>query len=490
MIDTIIQTIQTIANTKVVLDAASAVSQYIWRKLLYDAPDEMMKGVISYAEREQALEATLKEWEHIAAIVEPAIGDEMNRNRSSPLINRAEALAKLAREYGTLGVNSYPWQLDNVLLKHTAFQVTNDGSLRLRFGQSKETKYLEGENVKIPGAIDANSRITNQASQKDGNKMQLPIFKVTMLGDSGVGKTVFMSSMYAKLRHGQHGIAIRAISNDVDLELEQNIAEVYTLKNWPPGTDVNEKRYEFELLLRGKAVARIDWVDYRGGALSESETKEGGSTLIKRLRESHSIIWMIDMSRLSSGTASSFSARLTTKVGRMAQLCRQAATGKNDLRSILFVRTKSDEVLDASGKPDWGEACDQLLRHLGSDNFGDIPCAAAIPVSSVGRLGGDKAPVGDDPYNVEWPLLLSLAFMLEIDLKGLTQAAEQAHQQIAINRSSKVREFFREVIFNTELNEAQVEALKNSSRLSQQVIGMRDVIAELVRHRPLSIRMF
>lgn len=490
MIDSIITALEALSNAKSLLDLAKFVSRYVKHRSAGLAPNETIKEALSNSAKQQALEATFNEWKHIAAMVEPDIGREFNQRSSASLKERAEVLASLAEKYAARATTSSPSDLDHILLRHTVVTTTPEGNLQLRLGQSEQTKYLRGEVISIP--TDSEVTAFPQATGKrepSGGKMQLPIFKVTMLGDSGVGKTVFMSSMYAKLREGQKGIAIRAISDDIDLELDQNMRALYAQKKWPPGTDVNEKKYDFELLLRSYPVAQIDWVDYRGGALLESSTEEGGNTLIKRLQESHSIIWMIDMSQLVGSAVNSTPARLMTGVRRMAQLCRQAIRGKNNLRSILFVRTKADEVLDDNGKPDMGKACGQLIEHLGPDNFSDIPCSAAIPISSVGRVSGDKKPVGDNPLNVEWPLILSLAFLLETELRNLDQFANVAHQELIGARPSSIVSFFKETL-RIGPNTRELQALRNWSAITNQVIGMREVIGDLVRDCPRSIRMF
>jgi hypothetical protein len=490
MIEPVLTALQALSNAKSLFDLVLAVSRYIKRKSTDADPSEMRLAASSQAERQRALEATFNEWGHIAVMVEPDIEQEIEQYASASLRERAEVLAELAKKYAAVDTSSPHTGLDHILLRHTSVVATPEGKLQMRLGQSEQTRYLQGEVIDIPG--DSTTFVSHQmreSGELNGGKMQLPVFKVTMLGDSGVGKTVFMSSMYAKLREGHGGIAIRAISDDIDLELDQNMRALYAQKKWPPGTDVNEKNYEFELLLRKNPIAQIDWVDYRGGALLESTTKEGGITLIKRLQESHSIIWMVDMSQLVGCSINSTPARLMTGVGRMAQLCRQAIRGKNNLQSILFIRTKADEVLDDKGSPDMGKACEQLIEHLGPDNFSDIPCSAAVAVSSVGRVSSDKRPVGDNPYNVEWPLILSLAILLEMRLRNLDKAADSAYQDVAKKRPGKVVGFFKELL-ELPPNAGELKAMQNLDNLSQQVLGMSEVIGELVKNCPRSIRMF
>lgn len=487
MIEPILTTLQILSNSKSVLDLVSTVSRYVRGRSTGEGSGELRRGVISYGEKQQALEATLREWEHVAALIEPAIGMEFKKYAATSLSDRAEALAKLAREYSSAKLSSPTQELDEILLRHTAVVRWPDGTLQLRLGQSDQTRSLRGEAIDIlKGGI---SHTLRQPFNTHGGKMDLPVFKVTMLGQSGSGKTVFMSSMYAKLREGENDIAIRAIKNDVDLELDRTMASIYEFSTWPPGNEGKPKNYDFVLLLRGKPIAQIDWVDYRGGVVKESDSKDEGAEFIKRLQESHSIIWMVDMSRLGNKPFNTMAARLLTGVPRMAQLCRQALAGKHDLRSILFVRTKSDEVRGDSGEPDFDAACRQLLLHLGPENFKDIPSAAAVPVSSVGRISAEKVVMGEDPTNVEWPLILALAFILKIDLLKLDQATHAAHEALMEAKPHWSLQFLKDAV-GWGMNEQETHATEELDQVARRLIGMREIIGELLRHRPSSIRMF
>lgn len=199
---------------------------------------------------------------------------------------------------------------------------------------------------------------------------------------------------------------------------------------------------------------------------------------------------MVDLSRLAGKPIHTMAARLITRVQRMAQLTRQATASQNCLRSVLFVRTKSDEVRGGDGEPDWDMACDQLLDHIGRNNYGDIGCTAAIPVSSSGRVeAADKQVLGDDPTNVEWPLILALAFMLRVDLNRLDGAADHAYQTVAEARHGKLMQFIKDTI-GMGMNDEQIRAMQDLETVARQVIGMREIIGELLKHRPSSIKMF
>jgi hypothetical protein len=493
MFEPILTALSIISNAKTALELTSSVARYILRKIKTDGTPDMT--TVSSAEERQALEATYKEWEHIAISIEPAIERVMERRSPKNLFERAEVLASLAKAYAAEERSFQSGDLEQLSLYHTAFTSTQDGKVQLKLGLSDQTKCLSGETIDIPfaGRRNPTSSVVPNYSQQNshssnGGRMPLPVFKVTMLGDSGSGKTVFMSSMYEKMRYGENGIAIRAISHNVNLDLSQNIENLYAHDNWPTTNEGREINYEFALSLNGQPLARIEWVDYRGGAIWEREETHEGQALIKSLQNSHSIICMIDMSKLGKLRPESFHARTKTRLGHMANLCRSAAESKR-LRSILFVRTKSDEVQHPNGEPDWTRACEELERHLGSlIDFDCIPFSAVIPVSSVGRVGEDKKLTGDEPYNVEWPLILSLAFMIEADLEKWIKEAGIAQQHVNKAQPFTAVKILKEIL-NIGMSDAEQQAWERLSEISRTVIGLRQLIDDLVSHRPGSIKL-
>jgi hypothetical protein len=491
MFETIFTVLSAILDTKTALELTARVAGYISRKSKAARSRHAASGLT--ADELQALEATYREWEHIAVSLRPAIETVMQRHFTQNLAERAQLLANLTNSYAREEHHEGHRELENLKLYHTAFARTQDGSFRLKFGYSAQTKCLSGEALDLSPADAYAALFADSVAERQkahifsGGQMSLPVFKVTMLGSSGAGKTVFMSSMYSQMRFGETGIAIRAMNNNVDLELGENMDNLYEYDKWPPTTDDDEKNYQFELLLRGTPIACIDWVDYRGGSMHEPEESPGGQALIKRLHDSHSIIWMVDMSKLGKTPLGSFPARQKARLGRMANLCRNAAQSKH-LRSILFVRTKSDEVQGSNGEPDWSRACTELSTLLGAMiEFDRIPFSAIIPVSSVGRVK-DKTLLGENPQNVEWPLILSLAFMMEGDLERLKKEIAFAEQQWKNIRPYETVRIIREIL-GRGMSDAERQALQQFSDISLQVIGMGEVIKELVKNKPNSIKV-
>jgi hypothetical protein len=483
-----------LANVSTILSGVSKVARFAGRTIKYLNQDKSPKSPDgNHLEKFRAVESTLKEWEHIASLVEPRLKYDLKPQRH--LDQRAEQLAFLATKYSRMPDRADAGSLDHMALVHTALALSQDGTLQILLGQSDQTRILRGNTLELKLDDQPFSRLEVMRTNKlRGEGMQLPTFKVTMLGGTGSGKTVFMSAMYTMLRDGNHGIAIRALNGDVDLELGDNIETLIRFNKWPLNTEKSQMRYDFELLLRNRPIARIDWVDYRGGDMRDPQIKEGAVALVERLRESHSIIWMVDLTKLNSGNLDSMRARIETSVGRMAALCRDALMNNDKPRAWVFVRTKADTVRGADGKPDWETACKELIQHLGPTidiaYAGKYSRAAAIPVSSVGRLsnGTDGDLLGDDPTLVEWPLILSLAFLLDAEVSRLEQWKRETEEWRDAVRPGNIEALIRRFLARG-LKEEELHAERNIMELTLQLYAMKYVIDELLKKCPSVVKL-
>lgn len=321
--------------------------------------------------------------------------------------------------------------------------------------------------------------------------MKLPNFKVTMLGGTEAGKTVFMASMYCVLRHGIQGISIRGVDRNQDLELDAIMQNIYQSGEFPIGTEIDDIRYEFELLLNEQPIARIDWVDYRGGLLQTTDTEhaKGVEFLTKRLSESHAIIWMVDLGGKTGSSLTSFMAKLETKIGIMANLCRNAIAVSNNIRSILFIRTKSDRIRNSHDQTDLVSAAQGLKTHLGENRMiHGMSSSAIIPVSSVGRLNSDNKPIGDDPSNVEWALILALGFMFEKEQSAFRAMEEGASRDLEKTKNT-ASSFFRDVL-KWNKSEQEIQESERLVVIQRNLRAVNEIIRRLVKAVPPEILMF
>jgi hypothetical protein len=476
----ILDVLQQVANVGASLDLIAKVARY-----LIGLAQRLPRG-----ESRDAVATTLQEWEDVAGTIEPRISLDLESLPDSSLSMRAEALAYLAERYAGSARQEVP--AVPLATRHSRVAMAGDRVV-VSFGQSDETSVLSREQLAVPLDDLSLDPLDLGLRRREAMQLPLPTFKVTMLGDSGAGKTMFMAAMYARLRANPRGISIKAVDDAVDLELDKVMRSFYEFKTWPPASDFDQKTYDFELRLRERPIARIDWVDYRGGAVDEGDGEKGGSLLAQRLRASQAILWMVDMSKLGNGRVEGVRQQILTRVARMAQMCRQAVESHDEPRAWIFVRTKADEVRESNGSPNWERACDDLIRHLGETVqialAGRYSRAAALPVSASGRLSqGDESPLDDNPFFVEWPLILSLAFLLDVEFMKLKQQRGQALGDYQSARTGRLEDFVRSFL-NLGQKPEQVQAWQKSSAIGRQLIGMHRDVGDLLRDCPPVIKL-
>jgi hypothetical protein len=259
---------------------------------------------------------------------------------------------------------------------------------------------------------------------------------VTVLGKTGSGKTVFLSSLYSLLAEGVRGFGFSATaSNDRTDRVLGGYLEKFYLQSEPPeGTKENEITYAFSLIFEGEPVAEIDIFDYRGGALEEDADEDAGAILSKRIGASDIVIWMIDLSE-ASGELRSRRGRLVTKVRRLQAVCSQAMRKEPRLRTWCFVRSKVDIDFPELSEIDLNAATTQLEEHLEDvvtiSTFNNVPYASMVSIAPIGKakIDGDKVVPGDEAINTEWPLLIPIRMLIEVRLDQLARQIETPKPQ-------------------------------------------------------------
>ena len=258
------------------------------------------------------------------------------------------------------------------------------------------------------------SEMASRESQSFGDARKIT---VTMLGKSGCGKTVFLSSLYHQLAEGSFGFTAAASNDRTDRELGGAIAKFYLDSEAPEGTQENSRTYAFSLMFEGEVVAEIDCFDFRGGAISDdAEASESGKILQQRIANSDIVMWLVDLSEAKSLPDGLFSrrARLLTNLRRLQSICSQAMKSAPRLRVWSFVRTKADIDYSELSQDDLTAATKELHQHLGDvvaiATFSKESHANLVSIAPIGRatvVDGRVIP-GGEAVNIEWPLLTSI----------------------------------------------------------------------------------
>ena len=144
----------------------------------------------------------------------------------------------------------------------------------------------------------------------DEKSHSIPEYTVTMLGDSRSGKSVYMHALFDFfVRTNADNHFIRGIGADYqeqmrannDIEkltwastIQENSGEL-TLPSGSTGTE----EWRFQLNYGNVPICRFNWVDYRGGGLTELANSEGDAGQLRELiYRSHALLLFIDSPQL------------------------------------------------------------------------------------------------------------------------------------------------------------------------------------------------
>ncbi len=128
--------------------------------------------------------------------------------------------------------------------------------------------------------------------------------KITMVGTSGSGKTVFSAGIFATFtRREYEGFSIWAPGanfSDVirDTHKFEKDYRMLAQHKWPHGT-AGISHYQLELLYKGEKKANFDWIDYRGGFLDEPTLdNEQTAEVHANIAASNAVILFADAQKL------------------------------------------------------------------------------------------------------------------------------------------------------------------------------------------------
>jgi len=211
-----------------------------------------------------------------------------------------------------------------------------------------------------------------------------------MLGNSGAGKTTYLSLMYAEMNQGVAGFQVRARSGEQHQQLMQDAKGIRT-GVYPAAT---HRRASFDLALsyNGTEVLPFSWRDHRGGAAS-GRTSEAGDVaeLHRDLLDSNAIIMFADGAELvSSPPAAKAFGRLSGHVLRALHARGQVPT------PVVIVVTKCDLI----------NLSDQKVLELVRAPLREL--VTAIRASQHIHGTAQLVSCGPSPANVITPALWSL----------------------------------------------------------------------------------
>lgn len=215
--------------------------------------------------------------------------------------------------------------------------------------------------------------------------------KITMLGTSGSGKTVYMSAMSELFFNGSvNGYTIANRENNYASTAFINkgfdeINSLYQNGRFPSGTSLSVVM-PLELRFRGDHIIDIDWIDYRGGAIKELAhgiDNSQNSEILAALIASDVVMVFVDAAVLKVCN-NIITARSRVGANEISQLLSFVSRKKH--LDIMFLLTKADSsIIDIQKDlPSLKAKLEKVYSRLFSETDSDLSQFLVIPVGALG----------------------------------------------------------------------------------------------------------
>lgn len=233
--------------------------------------------------------------------------------------------------------------------------------------------------------------------------------RITMLGTTGAGKTCFLVGMYADMSGGRRGFTFSTDPDD-DLDLSDKWSQLIEAgpDRWPPPTGDQPKSYTFGFNYGFRRIMEFNWIDYRGGALSDRSTEADVQELKRYLRQSSCVMLCVSGEHLQEPKNSAV-VRTRTGIGRMNSFLTEF---RNDLEkqgkelpAVIIVITKFDYCY---GRPreEIEEQIRELFNPLFSPGSGWLVSIGSVSLGTGLAADAEKGEIA--PENIHLPLIFSI----------------------------------------------------------------------------------
>lgn len=282
--------------------------------------------------------------------------------------------------------------------------------------------------------------------------------KITMLGNTGAGKTSYLLGMYAVMQTGVQGFTLSAKDMDVDLDLTsmwEKLIDVQAEDRWPPPNAAEMKTYAFDFSYGFKQIIGFEWLDYRGLALTDRSTEKDVQELSEYLGDSSCAFLCVSGEYLGS-QVTPFTVR-DTKSDRMNQFMQQViSTIKKPTSThpfpIAITITKYD-LCNHREKQEVIEDIKKLFPALFTPNSGWS--VMICPVSLGKELSQNIEQGNIVPINIHLPVIFAIYSQLKEYVVELKEMHQHTYVEIEKLKQSRVRKFFKFADFNDKLKQFQ-----------------------------------
>jgi hypothetical protein len=264
--------------------------------------------------------------------------------------------------------------------------------------------------------------------------------RITMLGTQGSGKTMYLLGLYAVMSAGLDGYSLHARNLDLDIEMTESWDALVDDGLLPEAT-TGTKPYELSFRQGFTKLIDIDWLDYRGGAMSEKGGHADTERLVAQLVASDSVYLTLDGSKLVGGVRPDnvLPVRRGTHANLMLGHLQRAADERGGVpSSIVVLITKSDLLIAGAASP--SQALDEAVeavKLLLPIAFHEGATTMVCPVT-LGDLGnaadGHINAAKVSPRWVQKPIVFSLARYFQDERARIAEALQESERDIVASQ--------------------------------------------------------
>ncbi len=293
--------------------------------------------------------------------------------------------------------------------------------------------------------------------------------KITMLGTTGAGKTCYILGLYSTMQLGLEGFSLSCQDMDDDLRLTEQWEQLVFAEEgedrWPSATGNEPHNYAFDFSYGLKPMMGFEWLDYRGGAMSDLSTESDVNTLKTHLVESSCVFFCISGELLKQKLTESQlniiarRAGVTRMISYLAELAKAKQPTNENPYPVVITITKYDQCFQRN-KDEILEDIKNIFRIFFQPNSGWL--TMICPVSLGKELAENKNTGQIEPKNMHLPLVFAIYFGYSNELRQQENRAKRKKDDLEILRGGN----FLERWMNTE----QIKSLENSLNNNQEQI--------------------
>ncbi|CAD5990477.1 hypothetical protein PCC9214_05806 [Planktothrix tepida] len=304
--------------------------------------------------------------------------------------------------------------------------------------------------------------------------------KITMLGTQAAGKTCYMLGMYAAMQTGVRGFSLSAKDMDIDLELTdlwEKLIDFEGKDRWPPPNAAEVKNYAFDFNYGLQPIMGFEWLDYRGGAMSDRSTEQDVKQLLEHFSNSSCLFLCVSGEYLTKKVDQSTVRQIRSN--RMNQFLQNIGQQIKPTPShpfpVAVVITKYD-LCSQRPRQEIIEDVKQLFQPLFAQNSGWL--VMICPVSLGKELANDVDYGSIVPVNVHLPVVFAIySKFSEYGLGIKAQKSDTSGELKKLNQSN----FFMKWLNSDEIQNKESKLQELDSQIQEIESNMALLAQELQR---------